>query len=273
MVQTEESQKEVQISTLESASNSNSNSNSNSETEDLMYPKDELRKRIVTLADTIMKWKYVTVKASKSVRTQLMEIVDIGSNKYNMQTTDLRNLVYEIFRFRGVSDSWIRRLMPEGLKYTSKTRISYQQKQEIEKERQRLLQKQASQSQQESEIKEYDLPDGSVAGSFSYQPIGLELKPSSSEDGQRLEIQNELGNDLLLGGSPSSSKEYFRIQSELSAANKKIERLEDDVRRLSESFVAKTCIQARTRNIPLIVKIDPVEKVITWIRFDKATAI
>ena len=79
-----------------------------------------------------------------------------------MQKTDLRNLVVEIFRYHGVSESWIRKLLPEGLKYTSKTRISYLQRQEIEKERQRLLQKQASQlSQQESDQGSSSIPSDS----------------------------------------------------------------------------------------------------------------
>ena len=91
--------------------------------EDLASPKDELKKKIVTLADTIRKWNAETVEARKSVRTQLKEIADLGLNKYKMQKTDLRDLVVEIFRYHGVSESWIRKLLPEGLKYTSKTRI------------------------------------------------------------------------------------------------------------------------------------------------------
>jgi hypothetical protein len=265
MIQADENQKEVQINTLQDEYES--------EPEDLLNPKDELKKKIVFTAYTIRNWHDETLKARKSVKEQLEEILDLGLNKYKMQVTELRELVEKIFLYHGISESWLRKLLPVKLKDISKTRISYQQKQEIEKEQQRLLQKQASQSQQESEIKEYGLSDSGVAESFSYQPAGLELKPSSSEDGQGLEIQNELGNDLLLEGSPSSSRESVRIQSELSETNKRIERLQQDVRQLSEPFVAKAYLQAAEQDIPLVARIDPVKKVITSIQVGKATRI
>ena len=74
-----------------------------------------------------------------------------------MEKTELRKLIEEIFRIHGVSESWLRKLLPIELKNTSKTRISYLQRQQIEKESQRLLQLQQQQdlgSQQESGIRE-----------------------------------------------------------------------------------------------------------------------
>lgn len=157
MIETERrSLKEVLISTLQH--------NHESEIEDLMNPKDELKKKIVSLASTIRKWNEETVEARKTVRMQLKEILDLGLNKYKMQKTELRNLVDKIFRYHSVSESWIRKLLPEGLKYTSKTRLSYLQKQEIEKERQRLLQQQASDTQQESDQESYSTPSESSVG-------------------------------------------------------------------------------------------------------------
>ena len=103
-------------------------SDSNSEIEDLMNPKDELKKKIVTLASTIRKWNAETVETRKSVRTQLKDILDLGLNKYKMQKTEVRKLVEEIFLYHGISESWLRKLLPEGLKDTSKTRLSYLQK-------------------------------------------------------------------------------------------------------------------------------------------------
>jgi molybdopterin-biosynthesis enzyme MoeA-like protein len=105
----------------------------------------------VNLAGMIRKWNEETVKVRKSVRDQLKAITDLGLNKYKMQKTELRKLTEEIFRYYGISESWLRKLLPEGLKDTSKTRLSYLQKQEMEKERQRLLQQKASESQQELE--------------------------------------------------------------------------------------------------------------------------
>ena len=248
-----------------------------SEVEDLMNPTDELKKKIVTLADTMRKWNDANIKARKTVKKQIEEIVNLGLNRYHMERIDLRRLVEKIFRYHSVSESWIRKLLPIELKDSSKTRISYLQRQEIEKERQRLLQQQASESQQESEIGEYSNPDGSTVESASYQPVELELTPYASEIRQGLEVRYELGNNSLDHEAPSHSKEPVEVQnepSELSEAyKKKIEKLEADVRRLSEQFVAKTNLQAYSETFSLIVHIDPVEKSITWIEFEKGSGI
>ena len=110
--------------------------NSSSEIEDLMNPKDELKRKIATLAGTIRIWNADIKEARKLVGVQLGEIIDLGLNKYKMEKTALRKLVEDIFRIQGVSDSWLRKLLPVELKYTSKTCLSRLQKQEIEKERQ-----------------------------------------------------------------------------------------------------------------------------------------
>ena len=57
------------------------------------------------------------------------------------------------------------------------------------------------------------------------------------------------------------------------AYKNKIEKLEADVRRLSEQFVAKGNLQASTKTLPLIAHIDPVKRKITWIRFENGSGI
>jgi predicted nucleic acid-binding Zn-ribbon protein len=68
-----------------------------SEVEDLMNPTDELKKKIVTLADTMRKWNDDNIKARKTVKKQLEEIVNLGLNRYHMERIDLRRLVEKIF--------------------------------------------------------------------------------------------------------------------------------------------------------------------------------
>lgn len=221
-----------------------------SEIEELMNPKDELKKKIVAVAVTVRKWNAETAKVRKTVKTQLDEILDLGLNKYRMQTTDLRDLAYKIFKYYGISDSWFRKLLPEELKNTTKTRLSYLQKHEIEKERQRLLQQQASVSRQESENREYSHSNGYGVGSASYQSEEPEITPSSILSNESTEVQNE----------PSE-------------AYRKIEKLETEVRRLSMQFVAKANLQGLTKTLPLIAHIDPVKRKITWIRFENGSGI
>jgi hypothetical protein len=63
------------------------------------------------------------------------------------------------------------------------------------------------------------------------------------------------------------------IENRLNEANKRVERLEVNVQQLSKPFIARANLQTPEEDIPLIAQIDPVEKVNTWIRFDKATSI
>ena len=123
---------EVQINTLQH--------DNEPEVDDLVNHNDELKKKIVALAGTIRKWNEETVNVRQTVRMQLADILDFGLNKRKMQKTELRDLVTEIFQFHGISDSWLRKLLPVELKDSSKTRISYLQRHEMEKERQRLKQ-------------------------------------------------------------------------------------------------------------------------------------
>jgi hypothetical protein len=235
-----------------------------SEIEDLTNPKDELEKKIVAAAGTIREWSNETVRVRKTIKKQFEEIRNLGLNKYKMEITALRRLVEDIFRIHGVSDSWLRKLLPVELKDTSKTRISYLQKQEIEKERQRLLHQQASESQNESE-RERDLPKSSTAESVSFQPLEPEI--SEHEADRDYASQNQETH-------PSSySNELIKVQSELNEAYKKVEKLEADVRRLSEQFVAKANLQGHTKTIPLVAHIDPVKKIVTRIEFEKGSGI
>ena len=236
-------------------------SDSDSEIEDLMNPKDELKKKIVTLASTMRKWDDDNMKIRKTVRKQLLDILDLGMNKRKMQKTELRNLITEIFRLYGISDSWIRKLLPMELKDISKTRISYLQRREIDKERQRLLQ---LQQQQGSEISVSIHPN---VESLSYQPTQTEIR-------EELEYASEYhshNHEIL---SSSDSEEPGKVRDELGDAYKnKIEKLEADVRRLSEQFIARITLQASSKTFPLIAHIDPVKRKITWIRFENGSGI
>ena len=74
-------------------------SDSDSEIEELMNPKDELKKKIVNLADTMRKWNEETVKVRKTVREQLEEITNLGLNKYHMKRTEYENWLKRFFEF------------------------------------------------------------------------------------------------------------------------------------------------------------------------------
>ena len=245
-----------------------------SEIEDLANPTDELEKKIVTLAGIIREWKNETNRVRKTVKKQFVEILDLGLNKYEMEKTALRRLVIDIFRIHDVSDSYLRKLLPAELKDPSKTRISYQQKQEIEKESQRLLQERALGSHHESEIRKYGVPNSSTVESASFQPLMPETIQPSPETGHGKDIDytSKYHSQDQETHSSSHSNDLI-IQSELGEAYRKIEKLDAEVRRLSEQFVAKANLQAYTETFPLVAHIDPVKKIITRIGFEKGSGI
>jgi predicted nucleic acid-binding Zn-ribbon protein len=77
--------------------------NSSSRIEDLANPKDKLKKKIVALAETMRKWNNDNNKARKTVKEQFEEILDLGLNKYKMETTELRRLIEGTFSYYSVS--------------------------------------------------------------------------------------------------------------------------------------------------------------------------
>ena len=235
-----------------------------------MDPHDELKKKIVTLANDMRIWNSINVKARKKVKKQFEEILGIGLNKYKMDKTELRKLVVDIFRIHGVSESWLRKLLPVELKDTTKTRISYLQMQGIEKERQRLLHQQALESRNGSEIRVRDLPKSNrTAESVSFQP----LEPEASEHEEDIDYASKYRSQNQETQPSSYSSELIKVQSELSEAYKKIEKLDTDVQRLSEQFIAKANLQAYSETFPLVAHIDPVKKIITRIGFEKGSGI
>jgi hypothetical protein len=228
-------------------------SESGSEIEDLMNPKDELKKKIVALANTMRQWNEHTKKARKSVREQIKDIIDLGL-KRKMDETELRKLINDIFLYHGIHPSWLRKLLPEALKDTSKTRISYLQRQEIEKEQQRLLQrisesKQASNPRASSSV---SLEPGKEFGSGEYTSINYAVMKSESPD------------------ENTSTEENKMIANRSNETSKKIQELETQVQQLSELFIARANLQTPAQDLPLIAQIDPVKKLITSIQVDKS---
>jgi hypothetical protein len=223
------------------------------EQEDLLNPNDELKKKIVVLAITIRQWNEQTKEARKSVREQLKDIIDLGL-KRKMSEPELRKLINEIFLYHGIHPSWLRKLLPEALKDTSKTRISYLQRQEIEKEQQRLLQqisesKQALNPRASSSV---SLEPSREFGSGEYTPTNYAVMKSERPD------------------ENTSMGENKMIANRSNETSKKIQELETQVQQLSELFIARANLQTPAQDLPLIAQIDPVKKLITSIQVDKS---
>jgi uncharacterized coiled-coil DUF342 family protein len=249
------------------------------EEEDLMDPKDELKKKIVALANIMREWNEKTKEARESVRKQLRDILDLGLNQRKMEKTELRDLINEIFEYHGIHQSWLRKLLPEVLKDTSKTRLSYLQKQKIEEERQRLLRLQQSSDPQQQEFEaetEYEsLPDGHAIVSSRYQSQDSKNLPSSLESTQEYVTKYEAETKKPTDPRTSLPSEETgkTIQNQLNEANKRLEDLKVKVQLLSEEFVAKTPFYIFDEDVVLAIRIDPIKKVILEFWIENATSI
>lgn len=243
-----------------------------------MNPKDELKKKIVALANTMREYNEKTKEARKSVREQLKDIVDLGLNQRKMEKTELRKLLNEIFLYHGIHESWLRKLLPEGLKDESKTRLSYLQKQEIERERQRLLQQQ--QQETSESCNESILPDGSIAISATDEDLNKDTSSSSVlESKQESELEGRIQKDDVIVYEDQDTtiitptNNVSAIKDVVQEASKKVVRLEAEVRRLSEPFVARASLRSLSKEVLVVAQIDPVEKVITSIQIDEPASI
>jgi hypothetical protein len=105
---------------------------------EILAPEEDIRKRIEIVVDSVQKFKSAYVETRKTVKEQLEDIVYLGINEYMMEQKDLRDLIDEVFAARGVSLSWLRRLLPDVLKDTSKVRLDYKHKRESKQREQQL---------------------------------------------------------------------------------------------------------------------------------------
>jgi hypothetical protein len=79
---------------------------------------------------------------------QKMEEVRQLASDLNVDNIQLRKMISRSFTIIGVSQSWLRKLLPESLKYTKHTRKDYLLKQQQQQEQQSLQQMQQRQQQQ-----------------------------------------------------------------------------------------------------------------------------
>jgi hypothetical protein len=100
---------------------------------------EQLQRKIEKTVDTIIKFSEIQKQTEKSVRQQLQEIVQ-DADRLSISREELRRMLNEGFCSRGprarmISESYLRRLLPNGYKYDAKTRLDYRVKQRVEEQR------------------------------------------------------------------------------------------------------------------------------------------
>lgn len=84
----------------------------------------DLHRRADQLAEAIYKWVNKLAEGKRKVKEQFDEILAIG-RKVQMSNEKLGNILRDSFHKRGVSDSYIRKIMPPELRVASHTNIRY----------------------------------------------------------------------------------------------------------------------------------------------------
>lgn len=104
--------------TMLAVARSVSNSSISQETE------QELQRRADTLAESIYKFVNKLAEGKKRIKEQIQDIIDLGK-KARVDNEKLGKLLRDAFHKRGVSDSYVRQIMPPELRVSSHTNLRY----------------------------------------------------------------------------------------------------------------------------------------------------
>jgi hypothetical protein len=107
----------------------------NEESAQIMPSQDveELRSRIDKVADIIVHFSKTQKQTEKTVKQELEEILE-DAERLKINREAIRRMLREAFNTRTISESYLRRLLPDEYKYDAKTRFDYRVKQKLEQQ-------------------------------------------------------------------------------------------------------------------------------------------
>lgn len=188
-------------------------------------PVEILEQKIDRLSRNIYKCQKIFMDRKKTVRQQFQEIIQLASD-LNIDKPQLRTMLSRSFAEVGISASYLRKLLPEALKFMKHMRKDYVQKQD-----QRGQSKYLQQSDQQESVK---LPSSSPLALKSDKSIDL-----PTTDTQNGVILHTEGEQVVFEDKYTTIKNLKKV----------IKELED----LTESFIAIGTF--RYRNNDLLLKI------------------
>ena len=196
---------------------------------EILTPEEDIRKRIQIVVDGVQKFEIVYLETRKTIKEQLEDIVNLGINEYKMEQKDLRDLIYEVFEERPVSFSYLRKLLPDVLKDTSKIRLDYKHKRELKQREQHTV---LSQKQ---------------------EPAGENVKGTNTEVAEEPLSPTEMHSTTIY-------EETATREEELRKAREQIKSLQQRVKSQEEPFIAKANLILNKEDIPVVAEIDPLHK-------------
>jgi hypothetical protein len=177
---------------------------------------ETLEQKIDELANTIdeLNALHHTYKSRKrAIMKLIIEVRQLASD-LNVDDIRFREMISRSFAMTGVSESWLRKLLPESLKFTKHTRKDYLKRKQ-QRDQQPLIQPQ-------SQLQELvELP-------ASRQPVLEQQQLQQSSDGKATEVTTL---DNKLAGVPQQTQKQEEEQLKLK---QRIEELERENRYLRE---------------------------------------
>ncbi len=186
-------------------------------------------------------------KTRATVKKELEEIVNLGINKYEMEPKHFRDLIIGAFEERSVSLRYLRRLLPDVLKYTSRTPLTTIQRQQL---------KQQQQEQQALQLRKQETRP-------EVTNINAESTETSVEALLPIVMQTTATEDSYTMAEEPDTR---TLEEELRMAHAEIKRLEDMLQDVGKTFTKNAFLKRKGYLIPIIVTIDPLKKAIVSVQ-------
>jgi hypothetical protein len=216
---------------------------------------DELAKTVVGLENTYRNTRKTVIQQLKEIRQLAMDL--------KIDDIKLREMISESFGLMGVSESWLRKLLPESLKSTKHTRKDYLELQQ--KRDQQSLQQQ----QQQNELVQLSTSRHSVS---AQQPSDGKITSTASYDNKAVAIAPQTQNKEV-----GLSEELDKHKAIIERLKQRIEELEKENRYLCETagqhqdqqqqqeeerFTARGFLQIKNNDVPVKVTVNVKTKTI-----------
>jgi hypothetical protein len=228
-----------------------------------------LEQKIAELANGIRGIRDIIRDRKKTIIRQMDEIIQLAED-LNVDRIQLRKMIVESFAEIGVSESWLRKLLPETLKLTKHTRKDYLKLQQ--QRDQQPLQQQPQQQQKE-------LVESPTSSSSRHPAVEQQQQqPSDNEEetaaATKVTTYDDDDNDnsravipLLTQKEESDDKNMI-----IEKLNEKMEELQQEIRYLREQkqkqqvekFTSVGYLEIQNNDIPVKVTVNVKTNSIEW---------
>jgi hypothetical protein len=164
-----------------------------------------LEQKIEELANTIVGLRNICKDTKKTIMQQMGEVRQLASD-LNIDNIQLRKMISRSFTIIGVSQSWLRKLLPESLKYTKHTRKDYLLKQQQQQEQQSLLQ-----MQQQQQLPSSDDKATKVTTTCDNKVVVISKQTQKEEEEEQRDIVEELKDKIIIIEKLQIENNYLRL--------------------------------------------------------------